>query len=202
MSRTKWWTVGVLMLGSGLAAGWFLNSRTPALAGGSNDRFEDFILATGPVNQGLSNNNAFVQAELDGLWLLDYRSGKLLASTLNRQTGKMIGWGELDLVKEFELTPRTSVHFMMTTGNVIKGQSVLYLVETTTGKIGVYSMTASESPTAGNANGSITIRRHDITTFRAAAGAQANQPGVLPGQAVQPAGFQGLPGNPVQPPNR
>jgi hypothetical protein len=184
----------------GIAAGWILNTQTPAFAG-TNDRYQDFILATGPVNQAFSNNAAFLNAELDGVWLLDYKAGKLLASTINRQNGKMIAWGELDLVKEFEIAPRSDVHFMMTTGTVVKGQSVLYLVETNSGKMGVYSMMPNE--TVGAGNGSVTIRRHDMTGFRSAPPMPAqNQqqplmpPGMLP-QNPPPAGV--VPQNPVQP---
>lgn len=166
MLRQKAWlpVLGALVIG--ITAGWFFSARQPVWAGGSNDRHQDFILATGPVNQAFSSNAAFLNADLDGVWLLDYRSGKLLASTINRQTGKMISWGEMDLVKEFDIAPRSEVHFMMTTGTVVKGQSVLYLVETNTGKVGVYSMTANETATAGSNNGNIIIRRHDQTSFR------------------------------------
>jgi hypothetical protein len=106
----------------------------------------------------------------------------------------MIGWGEMDLVKEFEIAPRSQVHFMMTTGTVVKGQSVLYLVETNTGKVGVYSMMANESSTPTNANGNIIIRRHDQTSFRGNPPAQAQQqPGANQNPPAQnpvvPAGF-------------
>lgn len=160
--RRAWLSVAAAMI-CGVAIGWFFNTKQPVFAGGSSDRHEDFVMATGPVNQAFTNtNNQFLNAELDGVWVLDYKSGKLLASTINRQTGKMIGFGEVDLVKEYEIAPRANVHFMMTTGSVVKGQSVLYLVETSTGKLGVYSMVASDSSTSER----ILIRRHDMTTIR------------------------------------
>lgn len=192
MIRTgKWMPVAGALL-AGVVIGWTLNSREPVFAGGNTDRFEDFVIATGPVNQALSNNAAFLNAELDGVWMLDYKSGKLLASVLNRQTNRMIAWSEMDLVKEFDIAPRSNVHFMMATGNVIKGQSVLYLVETTTGKMGVYSMQANETPTAQNPNpnGSVQIRRWDTSNIRGTpTQPQAQQPPGNPGNAVQPAGF-------------
>ena len=160
--RKAWIPVAAAMI-TGVVIGWVLNARQPVFAGGSTDRHEDFVMTTGPVNQAFTNtNNQFLNAELDGLWVLDYKSGKLLASTINRQDGKMIGFGEVDLVKEFEIAPRANVHFMMTTGTVVKGQSVLYLIETSTGKLGVYSMMASDS--AGSSR--ILIRRHDMTSIR------------------------------------
>lgn len=165
MMRKNWITVTAALI-AGVAVGWFFNGKQPVFAGGSTDRHEDFIMATGPVNQALtnSNNNQFLNAELDGVWVLDYKSGKLLATTINRQTGKMISFGEVDLVREFEIAPRANVHFMMSTGTVVKGQSVLYLVETTTGKMGVYSMLANETNTPGSDR--ILIRRHDMTSLR------------------------------------
>jgi hypothetical protein len=195
MFRQKRWlpVLGAMILG--VAAGWFFSARQPVWAGGSGDRHQDFILTTGPVNQAFSSNAAFLNADLDGVWLLDYRSGKLLASTINRQSGKMIAWGEMDLVKEFDIAPRSEVHFMMTTGTVVKGQSVLYLVETNTGKVGVYSMMANESATPGSSNGNILIRRHDQTNFRGNPPAQAQQQpagNFNPQQAASPQNLPGL----------
>lgn len=167
--RRAWVPVAAAMI-CGVAVGWFFNSKQPVYAGGSSDRHEDFIMATGPINQSLTANssaatNQFLNAELDGLWVLDYKSGKLLATTINRQTGKMVGFGEVDLVREFEIAPRANVHFMMSTGMVVKGQSVLYLIEATTGKLGVYSMLSSESSMGSNSE-RILIRRHDMTNIR------------------------------------
>jgi hypothetical protein len=168
MIKKRTWLSVSSALVAGLAVGWFLNTKEPVLAGGSTDRHEDFIMATGPINQAFSNNTQFLNAELDGVWVLDYKSGKLLATTMNRQTGKTIAFGEVDLVKEFEIAPRANVHFVMTTGIVVKGQSVLYLMETTTGKLGVYSMLANETATAGASGNSerILIRRHDMLSVR------------------------------------
>lgn len=141
---------------AGLAAGWLLFVPAETSAAG-NDRHEDFVLCTGPVNAGQ------VGPDLDGLWLLDYRTGKLLGSVVSRQTGKVTAWGEADLVKEFEVAPRQKVHFLMTTGIIAQGQSALYVAETTTGKLGIYTMVVDidGQPT-------VHIRRHDMVLFRAA----------------------------------
>lgn len=182
--RRTWMTVSAAMI-CGLAIGWFFNSKQPVFAS-SVDRYEDFIMATGPVNQSFSgntngNNNQFLNADLDGVWVLDYKAGKLLASTINRQTGKMIQFGEVDLVKEFEIAPRANVHFMMSTGVVVRGQSVLYLLETSTGKMGVYSMISNESGTPGSSE-RILIRRHDMMQVRS----NSMAPPVNTQQLVQP----------------
>jgi hypothetical protein len=141
----------------GLAAGWLLFSQTrPAMA--ANDRYQDFIIATGPASVGL------VGPDLDGVWILDYRAGKLLGTVVNRVSGKINGFAEVDLVKEFNLPPRSDCHFMMTTGVITRGQAALYVCEVNSGKFAVYTMVPGEH--AALAAG-IQIRRHDMVTFRA-----------------------------------
>lgn len=151
-SRLVWVAAGVVI--GAVAAGVFLARPKLALAG--NDRFEDYIISTGAV-AGPGRNPT------DGVWLLDYRSGKLLATVIDRTTGKIVGWGEADLVSEFNIAPRQGVHFVMTTGLVAHGQSALYIAETTTGKLGVYSI----GPRPGGEPG-VAIIKHDLVNFRQA----------------------------------
>jgi hypothetical protein len=123
-----------LSLGAGvgiLAALLYFGQSKPVFA--ANDRFEDYIICTGTV---AINPKALT----DGVWLLDYRSGKLLGTVIDRNEGKIKGWAEVDLTAEFGIAPRQNVHFMMTTGTITHGQSALYVAETTTGKIGIYTM--------------------------------------------------------------
>ena len=148
--RWLWLTAG-LVLGA-VAAGVYFGPARPVQA--ANDRFEDFILCTGPVG-------VTPRAPTDGVWLLDYRSGKLLGTVIDRNAGKIIGWAEVDLVTEFAIAPRQNVHFMMTTGNIAQGQAALYIAETSTGKLGVYSMGPRPDGQSG-----VVIRRHDMVPFR------------------------------------
>ena len=150
--RILWLTLGILL--GGLGAWLFLAPGRPVQA--ANDRFEDYVMCTGPVSIS-------PKALTDGVWLLDYRSGKLLGTVIDRNTGKIVGWAEVDLVTEFSVAPRQSVHFLMTTGNIAQGQAALYVAETTTGKFGVYTM----GPRPDNQSG-ISIRRHDLLLFRQA----------------------------------
>jgi len=151
-TRFLWLALG-LILGVVGAATFFASSR-PAEA--ANDRFEDYILCTGPVA-------ITARAETDGVWLLDYRSGKLLGTVIDRNLGKIISWAEVDLVSEFSIQPRQNVHFLMTTGTITRGQAAVYVAETTTGRIGVYTMGPRPDGHPG-----IAIRRHDMTLFRQA----------------------------------
>jgi hypothetical protein len=132
-----------------------LPNLAAASGSGSNDRYQDYIMCTGAVAIN-------PRAPTDGVWMLDYRSGKLLGTVIDRTVGKIQGWAEVDLVAEFGIAPKADVHFMMTTGTIAQGQAALYVAEVTSGKFGIYTM----GP-AADLNG-IIIRRHDLTTFRAA----------------------------------
>lgn len=149
-SRLFWMVVGMAL---GTAATYHcMSAPTPVQA--SNDRYEDYILCTGPVA-------VTARAQTDGVWMLDYKAGKLLGTVIDRNLGKIVSWAEVDLVNEFGIQPRQNVHFMMTTGTITNGQAALYVAETSTGKFGVYTMGPRPDAKAG-----IAIRRHDQTWFR------------------------------------
>ncbi|MEO2089830.1 MAG: hypothetical protein ABGY75_10090 [Gemmataceae bacterium] len=139
-------------LGLGAFAAVLFLGQPKAASAGSNDRHEDFVMTTGAVQ-------LTPRVQTDGVWLLDYKSGKLLGTVIDKALGKIVGWAEVDLVSEFEVAPKQDVHFLMTTGWVSSGQSALYVAETTTGKFGVYTMGPNEA-------GGVAIRRHDMTSFR------------------------------------
>ena len=128
--RLFWLLVGIAL--GALGVGGYV-MQTPRALAGSNDRHEDFVLCTGSVSTN-------PRAPTDGVWLLDYRSGKLLGTVIDRDKGKINGWAEVDLTTEFNLAPRANVHFLMTTGQIAQGQAALYVAETSSGKFGVYTM--------------------------------------------------------------
>jgi hypothetical protein len=148
--RLLWLTTGLVLGAMGV---WmYFGPGRPALA--ANDRHEDYVLCTGAV--GVTS-----RAPTDGVWLLDYRSGKLLGTVIDRTAGKISGWAEVDLVNEFGIPPRQNVHFLMTTGQIALGQAALYVAETTTGKFAVYTMGPRPDGQPG-----VAIRRHDLASFR------------------------------------
>jgi hypothetical protein len=157
--RFLWLFTGIVLGVAG--AGLYLLPSQPAQA--ANDRWEDYILCTGPVGilPTVGVGGAIPPAQTDGVWLLDYRAGKLLGTVIDRAQGKIAGWAEVDLVAEFGIGPRQNVHFLMTTGNVAQGQAALYVAETTSGKLGVYTMGARLDGQPG-----LGIRRHDLASFR------------------------------------
>jgi hypothetical protein len=149
--RLFWMVVGVA-LGALAVGAWFM--KAPSAVAGTADRHEDFVMCTGSVMTNL-------RTPTDGVWLLDYRTGKLLGTIIDRDHGKIGGWAEVDLCGEFNLAPRANVHFLMTTGQIAVGQAALYVAETTSGKFGVYTMGPRPDGQAG-----VIIRRHDMATFR------------------------------------
>ena len=175
--------LAALACGVGLgAAGAVVYTGSPRPAGAAgNDRYQDTIMATGAVSI-----NPRVQS--DGVWLLDYKAGKLLGTVIDRTAGKIVGWAEVDLRGEFNLVAQQDVHFLMTTGWVTQGQSALYLAETSTGQFGVYTMGPA---TTGSG---VVIRRHDLSSFRPKDNPPPapQPPGAVPPVAA-PAGVPGLP---------
>jgi hypothetical protein len=143
--------VGVLV---GVVGAVLIIGQPTRATAGSTDRFEDYILCTGSVFTG-------GKAQTDGVWMLDYRAGKLLGTVIDRTGGKIVGWAEVDLVTEFGLPPRQNVHFLMTTGQITQGQAALYIAETTSGKFGIYTMGSRTDGQPG-----VAIRRHDLVLFR------------------------------------
>lgn len=160
--------VALVAAALGVVATLFFVSQPRPAGAASNDRFQDFIMATGAVSV-----NPKIQT--DGVWLLDYKSGKLLGTVIDRNQGKIVGWAEVDLRGEFGLAAQADVHFMMTTGYITQGQSALYLAETSTGQFGVYTMGPGQNGAA------MTIRRHDLTRFRQQAAGQGNALPIVPG---------------------
>jgi hypothetical protein len=169
----KWqnWIAALAGVGCGVLAIAFMSGPPqPALAS-ANDRYQDYVMCTGAVTVN-------AKQQTDGVWLLDYRGGKLLGTVIDRGSGKISGWAEVDLVSEFGIAPKQDVHFMMTTGLISQGQAALYVCEVSTGKFGVYTM-------GGGDGGGIQIRRHDLTTFRAAKPAVEAVGGTVPAPATQ-----------------
>jgi hypothetical protein len=152
----RWQPIGWVCLGlfvGGVAVHFYMSQ--PRLVMAFNDRADECIMCTGPIMLDGKKNT------IDGVWLLDYRAGKLLGTMVDRGRGKFLPWAEVDLIHEFNIAPKQNVHFMMTTGMQVNGQSALYLAETVTGRIAVYTMGPQADPRLG-----VVIRRHDAAKFR------------------------------------
>lgn len=145
----------VVTLAVGLALGWGLSGARPLpLRAGGGDRFDESILTAGPTTIQY-NEGSKVQVAQDGLYYLDYRTGKLIATvpTFRKTIGaaRMIEtFAERDLVADFKIDlesgPRP--HFLMTTGSMATGSSnaygeggaPLFVFESTTRQVAVYRL--------------------------------------------------------------
>lgn len=155
----------------GLMAVLFANRDNRAEA--ATDHVENYILCTGAVSADFVRTSPVWHpatksyrwqheaVPFDGVWFLDGGAAKLLGTVVDRTAGKVVGWAEVDLTTEFSLPAGQTTHFMMNTGSVAPGQAALYLADTTSGQLGVYTMT----PRADGISG-VQIRRHDQAPFR------------------------------------
>ena len=130
-------------LGAWLAGG----TSRPMLAGGG-DRSGESIVATGPVSVRYDEGTK-VQIPEEALYFLDYKAGRLKATipsfrtTTAGTTRHLDAFCERDLATDFGLDLDTwpRPRFLMTTGQLGimgAGWAPLYVIETTTGKVGVY----------------------------------------------------------------
>ena len=161
MRRTSFGAGIAFGIAVGAAALFLANGQPREVRAAAGDRYQDYVMVTGAVSI-----NPRIQT--DGVWLLDYKSGRLLGTVIDKQSGKIVGFAEVDLATEFGVEPRQDVHFLMTTGYITQGQSALYIAEVSTGKFGVYTM----GPGTGGTG--LVIRRHDMTNFRTAPAPAAN----------------------------
>ena len=120
-------------LALGVAAGLLISDLTQgqmigtASGSGSASRYEDFCMVTGRS----------ADSEVDILWLLDYRSGRLQCIILGRN-GRLGAMGEIDLLQQFDMEKgsKANPHFMMVTGrHMVAATDVCYLAEVTSGQV-------------------------------------------------------------------
>lgn len=138
----------ILLVVVGVGLGLILaGGRTSRIQAGGGDRSGESILTTGVISVQYDEGNK-IQAPLEALYYLDYKSGKLLATiptfrqTVNATT-YLEPFAERDLVADFQVDldngPRP--RFLMTTGQLgtfASGWAPLFVFETTTGRVGVY----------------------------------------------------------------
>ena len=125
-----WLLIG-LVVGVGLT---FFMQGQPAQAT-ATDHSDDFAIATGHLT-----------IQLEAVYLLDFKSGQLLGSVMNRQAGEFQQSFRRDLSKDFALNPRQKPKFIMVTGDFESARAqvpvnhVLYVAELNSGRVGAYIM--------------------------------------------------------------
>ena len=146
LSRPRIPNVALLVVG--LLLGWGLaNIRPTQIRAGGGDRSGDSIVVTGPVLIRYDEGSK-VQIPLEAIYLLDYKSGRLLGTvpSLHGTVGSSRYFGafaERDLVADFKVDLDNGLrpHFLMTTGalgSYSAGWAPLYVFETTTSQLVIY----------------------------------------------------------------
>jgi hypothetical protein len=166
-----------MTLVAGLSLGWGLAApRLPALRASAGDHSGETIVACGPVAT-VYHPKLKVQVTQDGLYYLDYKGGRLLATVpALRQsaagTRVLDEFAERDLVSDFRIGPGVVPHFLMTVGSLGTsgdGWDPLFVAETATGQVAVYRVQAQMI-------GNSTRPRFDLLEIRSLARASAPAP--------------------------
>lgn len=136
--RGPWLAVG---LSVGALAGLLVGGFWPpaAVHGVATDRFENFAIATGPLDN-----------EVEAVYFLDFLTGDLKAAVLNINTAKFTAFFSHNILQDLGIDPAKNPRYLMVTGvadlrrlggsNVRPGASVVYVAELTTGKIAAYAV--------------------------------------------------------------
>ncbi len=152
----------------GLAIGWGLATGRPArLQAEASDRWGDRILMTGPI--AIEQNAQKTPIPQDALYYLNYNTGMLLAAIPSYQqttggTQILTDFAERDLIRDFDLKPGVNPHFLMTTGSLgfrTEGWAPLFVVETETGQVAVYKVSAQATVGSSKPNFQLLERKHE-----------------------------------------
>ncbi len=125
-----WILLGLFL---GFMAAWLLQGK-PAQAT-ATDRSEDFAIATG-----------LLQEDLEAVYLLDFRTGLLMATVMNTQTGQFQPFSFRRLATDFNINPRAKPRFVMVTGRMTAATAqvpinhLLYVAEVNSGIMCAYFM--------------------------------------------------------------
>lgn len=149
------WTgqiVGAALLGVGLAVGgtigWFAQTDNASslrvgdlpfeipLHAAAAQGFENFAVATGPIDQGL-----------EAFYFLDFLTGDLRAVVINTRQAEFGAFFEYNILNDFNAGSLKNPKYLMVTGeanvprgrgNTQIGQSIVYITEATSGQMVAY----------------------------------------------------------------
>ena len=158
-SQSAVWLLTGLILGIGLVV--FLQGH-PVQAT-ATDHHDEFAIATGHLT-----------ADLEGVYILDFKTGTLLGSVMNRQAGKFQNFYKRELAADFGLTGRVKPKFIMVTGAMqsalaqVPINHVLYVAELNSGKLQAYYMPYRGETRSGTT--SEQLMPLDATQFRQPSG--------------------------------
>jgi hypothetical protein len=131
-----WWAErGEGIVPADVLAGWFQEKQLRADTAAVGD---SFAMATGPID-----------SEVEGLYLLDFLTGDLQCVVLNYRTARFNAIFRANVLNDLGVDPAKKPQFLMTTGAVNfprgaaiarPGNSVVYVLETTTGNFAAYGL--------------------------------------------------------------
>jgi hypothetical protein len=155
--------VGAVLTGSGLRISW----ETP-LHAVATDRQENFAVATGWIDQ-----------DMEGVFFMDFLTGNLKAAVLNAKAGKFTAFYEQNILADLGVQPDKNPKFLMVTGGAAlptlpggkrMGNSVVYIVEVTSGRAVAYAIPwVSGTSARGGPIGTSPLIKLDVAQFRGAA---------------------------------
>lgn len=164
MNRS-FWHHRATWLAMGLVAGLVISGSwpySPAAHATATDRHENFAICTGSVGGGL-----------EGVYVLDFLTGDLMAGVLSPQTGTFNAYYRRNIVADLGVVPAQGPRYLMVSGTGTvqargagrAAQGILYVAELTTGKIAAYTV-----PWAGNLAGGQVVQSSfallDVKPFR------------------------------------
>ena len=160
-SRLVWLTLGLV---TGLLASGML-PHAPLHAVG-NAAGDTFAIATGPLDE-----------EVEGISFLDCLTGDLRAAALNPRLGRFLAFFQFNILPGMQIDVSKNPKFSMITGMLAVrrgtsagwGQSVVYVAESTTGRVGAFATPWDRAMANANKPMTGTLRLLDIAPFRTAA---------------------------------
>jgi hypothetical protein len=160
-SRFVWLALG-LMAGL-LASGLMPYAPLHAVGNATGDTF---AIATGPMDE-----------EVEAIFFLDFLTGDLRAAALNPRLGRFNAFFQFNVLQAMQIDVSKNPKFSMITGMLgIRrgasagwGQSVVYVAESTTGRVGAFATPWDRSAANANKPMNGALRLLDIAPFRTAA---------------------------------
>lgn len=140
------WLIAALLAVPGAASFW---PHEPVYAT-TADRDDQFLIITVPVGAAAAGIND----PMDGVFILDFLTGKLNGAVLNRQTGKYAARYQRDLARDFQVDPNAKPHYAIATGysqmpnqgGVPMASGVLHIAELSSGRVVAYAFPWVEAP--------------------------------------------------------
>ena len=164
--RFAWLAAGLVigMVVGGIGLSGFFATPVHAVA---TDRQDNFAVATGWIDQ-----------DMEGVFFLDFLTGNLKAAVLNSKAGKFTAFYEQNILGDLGIQPDKNPKFLMVTGGAAlptlpggkrMGNSVVYIVEVTSGRAVAYAIPWVSGSSSRPPVGTSPLLKLDVAQFRGTA---------------------------------